>query len=86
MARMVAPATEALPPGVRTLFWEGLAEEPSIDRHGDYVAIRVLERGDEPAVRWLLDRIDSQHLLTIVRSGRLRPAHERFWRAVLEDA
>lgn len=84
---MSRPAlAEPLPPAVRDLFWEGLAEEPDVERHADYVAVRVLERGDEAAVRWLLGRLGSERVLSVVRSGRVRPAHERFWRAVLEDA
>lgn len=86
MTGTVVPAADGLPPDVRALFWEQLAEEPSLDRHGDYVAIRVLERGDEAAVSWLLDRLGSERVLAVVRSGRVRSSHARFWRTVLEDA
>jgi hypothetical protein len=75
-----------LPDQVKALFWEGLSEEPDPDRHGDYIAIRVLEVGDEAAVRWLLDRYGAQHVGRVVSSGRLRPCAAGFWRRVLVDA
>ena len=77
---------QAIPSYVRELFWEELREEPDPDRHRDYIAIRVLESGDEPAYRWLVKRMGRQCLREVVASGRLRPHHERFWQAVLGDA
>jgi hypothetical protein len=74
---------EGLPDYVRELFWEGLAEEPDPGLHADYIAIRVLEVGDERAVRWLLDRFGADRVRTVVDSGRIRAQHERFWRDVL---
>jgi hypothetical protein len=79
-------AVEQLPPNVRELFWEGLREEPDPDRHGEYMAIRVLESGDEPAYRWLVERMGQEKIRGVIESGRLRPHHERFWRDVLVDA
>jgi len=75
-----------LPPYVRELFWEGLHEDPDPERHADYIAIRVLESGDEPAYRWLVERLGRERIRAVVDSGRLRPHHERFWRDVLVDA
>lgn len=75
-----------LPDPVRSLFWEGLSEEPDPDRHGEYIAIRVLEVGDEAAVRWLLDRYGAQRVRRVVTSGRLRSRAAWFWRRVLVDA
>ena len=77
---------ERLPPCVRELFWEGLAEEPDPARHADYIAVRVLESGGEPAVRWLLERYGRERLRAVVESGRLRADHARFWDAVLGHA
>jgi len=77
---------ERLPPFVGELFWEGLAEEPDPGRHAEYIAIRVLETGGEPAVRWLLERYGRERLRALVESGRVRGAHARFWEIVLADA
>jgi len=77
---------EQIPAYVRELFWEELREDPDPDRHADYVAIRVLERGDERAYRWLLERIGRERIREVIGSGRLRSHHERFWRDVLVDA
>ena len=77
---------EQLPPYVRELFWEGLHDDPDPDRHADYIVIRVLEHGDEPAYRWLIERFGQETIRDVVASGRLRPHHERFWRDVLVDA
>lgn len=77
---------ESVPAYVRELFWEDLREEPDPDLHADYIAIRVLESGGEPAYRWLVERMGRERIREVVRSGRLRPSHERFWRDVLVDA
>lgn len=78
--------TDELPSYVRELFWEGLRTDPDPARHADYIAIRVLERGDERAFRWLVDRLGLERIRDVVNSGRLRPHHDRFWREVLVDA
>ena len=75
-----------LPAYVRELFWEELREDPDPDRHADYIAIRVLESGDERAYRWLVQRLGREKIRDVIGSGRLRPNHERFWRDVLVDA
>lgn len=74
---------EHVPAHVRSLFWEGLAEQPDPDAHADYIAIRVLEAGEEPAVRWLIDRYGIARLRAIADSGRLRPRQREFWQSVL---
>lgn len=76
---------ERLPSHVRELFWEGLREEPDPERHADYIAIRILESGDERSYRWLEQRYGKERIRSVVASGRLRPRHERFWRSVLGD-
>lgn len=77
---------EQLPESVRELFWEGLDEDLDPDLHAEYIAIRVLERGDEPAVRWLLQRYGRDRVAAVIESGRLRPRQAEFWRRVLVDA
>ena len=77
---------EQVPAYVGELFWEELREDPDPDRHADYIAIRVLESGGEPAYRWLVERIGRERIGEVIGSGRLRPHHERFWRDVLLDA
>ena len=76
---------ERLPSFVRELFWEDLQQAPDPERHADYIGVRVLEAGDERAVRWLLDRYGRERLHSLATSGRLRPSQERFWREVLGD-
>ena len=75
-----------LPAHVRELFWEGLAEEPDPERHADYIAIRVLESGGEPQVRWLLERYGRERVCLVACSGRLRGHHGEFWGRVLAGA
>lgn len=79
-------AMTRLPAHVRELFWEGLAEEPDPERHADYIAIRVLESGGEPQVRWLLERYGPERIRRVACSGRLRAHHGRFWACVLPGA
>lgn len=71
---------------MRALFWEGLAEEPDVERHGDYIIVRVLEMGGEGEVRWLFDRFGGDRVRTVARSGRLRPSQSTFWGRVLSGA
>ncbi len=75
-----------LPKHVRALFWEGLAEEPDSERHAEYVAIRVLERGGEEEVRWLLDRFGLDWVQRVAQSGRLTARQAEFWGRVLTGA
>lgn len=75
-----------LPEHVRALFWEGLTEQPDPERHAEYVAIRVLERGGEREVRWLLDRFGSDWVRRLAQSGRLQPRQAEFWSGVLAGA
>jgi hypothetical protein len=77
---------EQVPTNVRELFWEELREDPDPERHGEYIAIRVLESGGEREYRWLVERLGRGKIREVVDSGRLRPQHERFWRDVLVDA
>jgi hypothetical protein len=77
---------ERLPPSVRDLFWEGLREEPDPERHAEYIALRVLEFGDEETYRWLVERYGHDWVRQVVTSGRLRPSQAQFWRSVLVDA
>jgi len=77
---------EQVPASVRELFWEELREEPDLDRHADYIAMRILESGGEPEYRWLVDRLGQARIRDVIGSGRLRPSHERFWRDILVDA
>ena len=74
-----------LPAHVRALFWEGLTEEPDPERHGGYIAIRVLEAGYEDDVRWLFERYGRDRVREIVESGRLRARPAEFWRRLLTD-
>ena len=82
--RLQIGAVEQLPSYVRELFWEGLRDDPDPACHADYIAIRVLELGDEPAYRWLVERFGQEKVRDVVASGR--PHHERFWRDVMVDA
>lgn len=77
---------ERLPDHVRALFWEGLAEEPDVQRHGDYIAIRVLEMGGERDIRWLLERFGTARVRAVACSGRLKPHQSAFWGRVLNGA
>jgi hypothetical protein len=75
-----------LPEPLHRFFWDCRPEEIDLEGHAAYVLDRLLERGDDEAIRWVLarygrDRVRA-HLLS--RRGRgLSPETYRYWALVL---
>lgn len=71
---------EALPPAVAKFFWD---TDPShLDIDGDYFFItkRLMEKGDDSAVRWMMHRCsDAQRIDVARRSRRLSRKTARLW-------
>lgn len=77
----------ALPASVRVLLWDCEAAELSWERHGDFLAERVLSRGDWDAICWLRQRAGNQRLRELISHSRgrfLTRRQLRFWELVLD--
>jgi hypothetical protein len=69
-----------LPQNLKKFFWDTPLE--SIDRRGnkEYVISRLLELGDEPAVRWLEEVYALDELRHTVKTSRLlSPKTKNYW-------
>ena len=74
-----------LPEFLRPLFWEVDFDRLSGAGREHYVLERVLEYGDDQAIRWLLGRFSREEIGEVVRSSRaLSPNTGHFWALVLE--
>jgi hypothetical protein len=70
-----------MPPALKQFFWDSPFE--GIDRTANkrYVISRILEIGDESAVKWLESEYSSEDLRMTVRSSRaLSPKSRTYWK------
>ena len=63
------------------MFWEVDPAAIDLERHRDYVTLRVMERGDWAAMQWLVRTFSTSDLADVlVRKGDQLPSRERaFW-------
>jgi hypothetical protein len=71
---------------LRPFFWDSDPSKINLDKNSPYIIERILELGDERAVRWLfktfsLDDIKS----TLLKSRRISKKSRNFWCIVLEE-
>jgi len=59
-----------LPEFLRPLFWEVDFERLSVSEHRQYVIERVLEYGDDQAIRWLYHTFGPRDIGDVVRRSR----------------
>lgn len=70
-----------LPPTVAALFWDVDPAGLDPERYPRYVIERVLEYGDEDAVRWLRSEYADEAIIDVVcTSRRLSAKTVAFWR------
>lgn len=70
-----------LPAELRALFWDADTGAVDLEAHARYVIERVLDHGDEAAVRWLLRHYPAETVQAVVaRSRSLSPKTRGFWR------
>lgn len=72
-----------LPKRIARYFWGDDVSELSWEKHKDYIAKTLLEKGDTEAIRWLLKRVDKPYLKNIVKSARFEPKAKNFWEVYL---
>lgn len=70
------------------LFWEVDPSQIDLDRHAEYVLVRVLERGRLDDVRWLLHQYGVERIRALFRSRahpELSVRTTQFWRTFLGE-
>jgi hypothetical protein len=63
------PAT--LPPFLKRFFWEVNFGDISLPRHETYVIERLLEYGNDDAIRWVKKTFPSETIAMVVRKSRV---------------
>lgn len=71
-----------LPDYVKKYFWGDDLSELDWQKHEDYVAKTLLERGDIREVKWLLSRLGKRELKRRLKGYGLSKKSESFWRLV----
>ncbi len=70
-----------IPPTLKKYFCDVRIENVDITKHREYIASRLLEFGDEPAVLWLESRYTTDELAAVVRKSRsLSPKSRNYWK------
>ncbi|MBT9143539.1 MAG: hypothetical protein DDT29_01947 [Dehalococcoidia bacterium] len=70
-----------LPGNLHKFFWEHPIDTLDEDRHKAFVIERLLEHGDDEAVRWIFRRYERADILEVVRSSRrLSRKTANFWK------
>jgi hypothetical protein len=69
-----------LPKHLASLFWDANIETFVASSYPDYTISRVLEYGDEEAIRWLLMTFSEKDVVDVLRRDRhLSPRSANFW-------
>jgi len=68
-----------LPASVLKFFWGDDLSDLSWEKHRDYIAKTILEKGDKEAIRWLLENADKEYLKKIVKEKRMDLKSKNFW-------
>jgi hypothetical protein len=76
-----------VPGDLKRFFWDVDPSGLDLVRHKAYIIERILEFGDEKAVRWLFDAFSRDDIAAILESSRsLSPKSRNFWRLRLLGA
>jgi len=69
-----------LPTEAQRFFRDTDSAHLDVDEYPDYVLERLLEYGDLPSVRWMLQRVPREEIIAILRtSRRLSSLSANFW-------
>jgi hypothetical protein len=72
-----------IPSNLRTLFWDTNLDTFNPEAYPDYTIFRVLELGDEAAVKWLRQTFAESEIRRVLRTEhRLTPKSANFWALV----
>jgi len=79
------PASEQLPNDMRIFFWDVDPDGLSVVESAHFIISRLMEHGDENALRFLLKNYDRDELVRVLRSSRSISKRSRiFWSLFLE--
>ncbi len=74
-----------IPLHLRPLFWDTDVDNFRPEDYPDYTILRVLEYGDEEAIRWLWQAFSESEILRVLRTERrLSRRSANFWALALE--
>jgi hypothetical protein len=69
-----------LPIEAQRFFWDTDSTQLDVDEYPDYVLERLLEYGDLPSVRWMLQRFPREEIIAVLQSSRrLSSLSANFW-------
>ena len=72
-----------IPSQLRAFFWDVDLKTFQPEDYPDYTILRVLEYGDQEAVRWLKKTFPESEILRVLRcERRLSPKSANFWALV----
>jgi hypothetical protein len=72
--------TARLPIEAQRFFWDTDSAQLDVDEYPVYVLERLLEYGDLPYVRWMLQRFPREEIIAILQTScRLSPLSANFW-------
>ena len=73
-----------LPEFLRPLFWDTNFDRLRIPGHERYIIERILELGDVPEVRWMMQQFTRQQVIQTLQTSRgISRKSARFWALVL---
>ncbi len=70
-------------PYIRKYFWDIDPARASPKKHPEYYITRILEYGDDKAVKWLMLVYGKRKIKSVVKKGKLSPKSLTFWKLVL---
>jgi len=69
-----------IPRELERFFWDVDPAALDLGRHKTYIVERLLEFGDEPAIRWLFQTYSQEEIFSVLRASRsLSPKSRNFW-------
>jgi len=68
-------------------FWDTNPSCLDLQQNKTYIIERLLELGDEKAIRWLLKKYPRAEIVEVMVSSRsVSPKSRSYWRLILEEA
>lgn len=69
-----------LPSFIQTYFWDVDATALEVERDGEYIISRLLERGDSNAARWMRETYPRERIISVLTKSReLSAPSAYFW-------
>jgi len=75
-----------LPNNFRKYFWDCKFEDLSFEKYNWFIAERLLNFGNQKAIKWLLSHTDVPFLKNIIEKSRQLDSKTRnFWKIILSE-